>query len=155
MIWCRVSGFRLIDLTGRLPGDYDPNFFGHAFNIVNHPDFGWLAFGGNVKVDGDWVSVQPLDSFRMRVYVASRGLWLTLDAGRFEAVEVNTRTHAIRIALSPQTPDTPQARLHVEQPAKVTGVGTYRPRLQLTTERDAYAIPLKRTTTWIELTDGK
>ena len=48
-------------------GDYGPNFFGHAFNtgtyIVDHPEFGWQAFGGNVKVDGDWVKVQPLDSF--------------------------------------------------------------------------------------------
>jgi hypothetical protein len=140
-------------------GDYGPNFFGHAFNtatyIVNHPEFGWLAFGGNVKVDGDWVRVQPLDSFRMRVYVAPLGLWLTLDAGTFENVAVNTRTHAVRIALTPQTADTQQARLHIEQPAKVTGVGTYRPRLQLTTERDAYTVSLKRTTTWIELTDSK
>ena len=91
----------------------------------------------------------------MRAYVAPLGLWLTLDAGTFASVDVNTRTHVVRITLSPQTPDTQQARLHVEQPAKVTGVGTYRPRLQLTTERDAYAIPLKRTTTWIELIDSK
>ena len=64
MIWCSVSGIRLIDLTGRLPGDYDPNFFGHVFNnatyIVNHPEFGWLPFGGNVKVEGDWVSSRSI-----------------------------------------------------------------------------------------------
>ena len=108
-----------------------------------------------MKVEGAWVRVKPLDSFRMRVYLAPRGLWLTLDAGSFESVEVNPRSNQIRIALSPQNPDTQQASLHLEQPAKVTGVGTYRPRLQLTTERDAYTVSLKRTTTWIELTDGK
>jgi hypothetical protein len=139
-------------------GDYGPNFFGHAFNtatyIINHPEFGWQSFGGNVKVVGDWVRVQPLDSFRMRVYVAPRGLWLTLDAGTFDSVAVNTRTHAVRVGLSPATPYTPQARLRVEQPAKVVGVGAYHPRQQLVKERNAYTIPLKSSTTWIELIDG-
>ena len=34
-----------------ISGDYGPNFFGHAWNtatyIVDHPEFGWVAFGGN------------------------------------------------------------------------------------------------------------
>ncbi len=138
-------------------GDYGPNFFGHAFNtatyIVNHPEFGWLAFGGNVKVDGAWVKVKPLDSIRMRVYIAPRGLWLTLDAGSFESVEVNARSNQIRIGLSPQTADTQEARLHIEQPAKLTSVGTYHPRSSLAKERDAYVIRLQRSASWIELTD--
>jgi hypothetical protein len=138
-------------------GDYGPNFFGHAFNtatyIVNHPEFGWLAFGGNMKITGPWVKVQPLDSFRMRVYIAPRGLWLTLDAGSFQSVEVNTHSNQIRIALSSQTPDTPQARLHIEQPAKVPGVGAYHPRQSIPKERDAYVIALKSVTSSIELTD--
>ena len=140
-------------------GDYGPNFFGHAFNtatyVINHPEFGWQSFGGNLKLNGDWVRVQPVDSFRMRVYFAPRGLWLTLDAGTFNSVAVNTRTHAIRVELSPLTPNTPQARLHVEQPAKVAGVGEYHPRRQLSKERDAYRIPLQSSTTWIELIDGR
>jgi len=36
-----------------LSGDNGPNFFGHAWNtatyIVDHPEFGWLAFRGNIK----------------------------------------------------------------------------------------------------------
>ena len=32
-------------------GDYGPNFFGHAVTtgtyVINHPDYGWQAFGGN------------------------------------------------------------------------------------------------------------
>jgi hypothetical protein len=140
-------------------GDYGPNFFGHAFNtatyLINHPEFGWQSFGGNVKVDGEWVRVQPLDSFRMRLYVAPRGLWLTLDAGTFESVAVNTRTHAVRVGLSPATLPAPQARMRVEQPAKIAGVGTYHPRPQLAKERDAYTISLKRGITWIDLVDGQ
>src|SRR4030095_13348625 len=62
-------------------GDYGPNFFGLAENaatyVMDHVEFGWLAFGGNLKVDGGWVRVQPLDAFRQRVYVAPLGLWLT------------------------------------------------------------------------------
>jgi hypothetical protein len=89
----------------------------------------------------------------MRVYIAPRGLWLTLDAGSFESVEVNARSNQIRIALSPQTSDTSQARLHIEQPAKLPGVGAYHPRQQLIKERDAYVIALKSVTSSIELTD--
>jgi len=140
-------------------GDYGPNFFGHALNtaayLINHPEFGWQAFGGNVKVEGDWVKVQPLDSFRMRVYVAPRGLWLTLDAGAFEEVAVNTRTHAVRVGLSSATPNDSQARLRIEQPAQVSGIGAYRPSQQLAKEHDAYTILLKSGTTWVELSDSR
>ena len=138
-------------------GDYGPNFFGHAIDtatyVIDHPEFGWQAFGGNVRTSGDWVRVQPLDSFRSRVYIAPRGLWLTLDAGAFDSVEVNTRTHAVRVGLSPAAEYSPEAYLRVEQPAKVAGIGTYRPLKPLTVERQAYAVPLQSATTWIELAD--
>jgi len=136
-------------------GDYGPNFFGHAFNtatyIVNHPEFGWLAFGGNVKISGQLVRVQSLDSFRQRVYIAPLGLWLTLDAGTFETIELNTRTNTVRVGLSPRTPDTPQALLQIEKLATSTGAGTYQPRQSLPKERDGYLISLKPVTNWIEL----
>ena len=140
-------------------GDYGPNFFGHAVStgtyIVNHPEFGWLAFGGNVKTDGDWVKVQPLDSFRQRVYVAPLGLWLTLDAGTFENVEVNPTTHAVRLGLSPADQFTPLGRLHINQPAKIEGIGTFHPKDKLEQERDAYSIPLKNSTAWVDLVNDK
>jgi hypothetical protein len=104
-----------------------------------------------VKRKGDWVQVTPLDSLRMRVYIAPRGLWLTLDAGRFEAVEVNAKTGAVRVGLASATAETPQARLRIEQPAQITGVGSYRLREQFEQEREAYVIPLKQGATWIEL----
>jgi hypothetical protein len=136
-------------------GDYGPNFFGHAFNtatyIVNHPDFGWQAFGGNLRIAGSRVSVTPLDSFRMRVYVAPSGLWLTLDAGTFDGVEINPSTGAVRVGLSAATPHTPVARLRVEQPAKPAGAGAYRPAGKYPAERGAFVIPLKQTTLWVEL----
>lgn len=139
-----------------LSGDDGPNLFGHAWNtatyIVRHPEFGWLAFGGNTRVDGDVVKVRPLDSFRMRVYVASAGVWLTLDAGQFEEIEVNSRTGAIRVGLSPATEYLRTARLRIEQPAKMINILSYRPANPLKQERGAYVIPLRNTTTWVDLT---
>ncbi len=139
-------------------GDYGPNFFGHAYNtgtyIVRHPDFGWQAFGGNVKTEGDWVRIQTLDSLRKRVYIAPRGLWLNLDAGNFAEIEINTRTSAVRVGLAPADLYTKQARLRVEQPAKVSGIGLYQTDKKLLSERGATVVPLGRGVTWITLTPG-
>jgi len=136
-------------------GDYGPNFFGHAFNVatyvIDHPEFGWQAFGGNVSVKGDWVNVQPLDSFRRRVYLAPLGLWLTLDAGTFDRVSVNTRSNVVRITLSPADAFTPNARLRIQQPAKLPGVGGYTPPRKFVSVRDAFTIPLKGSPISIEL----
>jgi hypothetical protein len=136
-------------------GDYGPNFFGHALEtatyVIDHPDFGWVAFGGNVTVHDDRMTVEPRDSFRRRVYIAPRGLWLTLDAGAFERVELDAATHAVRVALSPADPFTPEALLRVEQPAAIAGVGRYRPAQPFPDDRAAYRIPLGDNPTWIEL----
>jgi hypothetical protein len=126
-------------------GDYGPNFLGHALNaatyIVDHPDFGWQSFGGNVAVSGSKVTVTPLDSFRRQVYIAPVGLWLTLDAGSFKLVEFDTKTKAIRIELG-EGDGISIARLLIEQPAKVKGVGTYHLQGSLTMDAGAYSIPL-------------
>lgn len=136
-------------------GDYGPNFFGHAFNtatyIVDHPEFGWLAFGGNINAAGNIIKVTPLDSFRMRVYVAPLGLWLTLDAGQFDNVEINSRTGMVRVGLAPATQFSPTAFLRVKQPAKIADEGSYRPVTQFKLERGAYAVPLGKGITWVEL----
>ena len=136
-------------------GDYGPNFFGHAFNVatyvIKHAEFGWQSFGGNVSVNGDWVNVQPLDSFRKRVYVAPLGLWLTLDAGTFERVAVNTRSNVVRITLSRADRFTLNARLRVRQPAGIASIGLYAPRQNFVNERDAFTIPLRSSATTVEL----
>ena len=138
-----------------LSGDNGPNLFGHAWNtatyIVHHPEFGWVSFGGNTRVNGDLVQVTPLDSFRMRVYVASTGAWLTLDAGQFQQIEVNARTGAIRVGLAPATEFLRTARLRVEQAGKAAGSENYRPTKPLPTERGAYVIPLAQGVRWVDL----
>ncbi len=138
-----------------ITGDYGPNFFGHAWNtatyIVNDPELGWLAFGGNLKTEGDTIKVMPLDSYRARVYVASLGLWLTLDSGKFESIEVNSKTGVVKVGLAAATPFTRAARLRVEQPAKIDSVGTYHPEQTLRLEREAFVVPLFKGTTWVSL----
>ncbi|HTS37337.1 MAG TPA: DUF5695 domain-containing protein [Candidatus Solibacter sp.] len=135
-------------------GDYGPNFFGHAWitatYLVDHPDFGWVAFGGNVKVQNGFVKLTPLDSFRSRVFIASAGLWLTLDAGTFDAIEYDSSTGSVRVGLTRSSDFTPEARMRVEQPGK-TGTSTYHPESQATLERGAYVVPLNKETTWVTL----
>jgi hypothetical protein len=136
-------------------GDYGPNFFGHAINtaayIVHDPEFGWLAFGANLKTEGGTVSVTPLDSFRTRVYIASAGLWLTLDSGHFSNIDINPKNAVVRLGFAAATKFAPKAHLRVEQPVKMSGVGTYYPVSKLESERGAFVVPLKAGTTWVEL----
>ena len=136
-------------------GDNGPNFFGHALAtavyVINHPEFGWLAFGGNIDGHDASARITPLDSARSRVYLAPAGLWLTLDAGTFESLELDTRTRKMRIALTGADEFTASARLRLEQPAAIPGVGQFHPTTPFTAERGAYVIPLSKGPTSIEL----
>jgi len=97
------------------------------------------------------VNVEPRDSFRKRVYIAPLGLWLTLDAGTFESVAINTKSQLVRVTLSRADAFTPSARMRVQQPATIARVGTYATRQSFVNERDAFTIPLGSSTTVIEL----
>jgi hypothetical protein len=136
-------------------GDYGPNFFGYAMNsasyIINHGEFGWLAFGGNVGTKGDWVKVVPLDSLRQRIYIAPFGLWLNLDAGRFVEIVINQRRKAVLIGFAPKNAFVKEARLRIEQPAKINGIGVFQPTKNLQFEREAFSIPLEKWTKWLEI----
>jgi hypothetical protein len=140
-----------------ISGDFAPNFFGHALNtaayLVRHPEFGWLAFGGRVEVNGDTVRLIPADSFRSRVYISPLGLWLTLDAGTFEAIEIDTdNRRPMRIALSKATEFSKVARLRVEAPGgERTGLEEYFLAGLFSVERGAHVIPLSSGPTWVEL----
>jgi hypothetical protein len=98
-----------------------------------------------------WVTVRTLDSLRRRIYIAPLGLYLTLDSGPFESLTINPATRAVRVALAPAGSFTPNARLRIEQPAKVTGVGAYAPAQAFASERGAVVVPLGKTATVVEL----
>lgn len=134
-----------------LTGDYGSGFFGHAVNtgtyLTKDPEFGWLAFGGNVEVRNGRVRVTTLDSFRKRLYLAPVGLWLTLDAGTFQGAEFNQKTGEVRLTFTGATPFTSVARLRIEQPGRSGGGKAYAPAIALTKERGAFVVPLKGSST--------
>lgn len=128
-------------------GDYGPNFLGHALNtglyLINHPEFGWQSFGGNATVSAGRVTARPTDAFRQRIYLAPVGLYLTLEAGRFEQVEFDPETGQIRVTLAPATTHEPVARLRVEQTGKTVAQRTWTVAGGFTLERGAYTVPLE------------
>jgi hypothetical protein len=61
----------------------------------------------------------------------------------------------VRVTLSPADRFTPNARVRVQQPARIAGVGTFAPRGNFVNERDAFTIPLGRSSTTFELEPQK
>ncbi len=133
-------------------GDYGMGFFGHAYAaatyLVNDPALGWLSYGGNLSQKGGQVHVEPHDGARARVFVAPAGLWLTLEAGKFKAVDYDPATGAVRLTLDPAAPDTPAARLFVE--TTTPGGRSYRPERGMF-ERGGYTVPLSGTASELRL----
>lgn len=136
-------------------GDYGPNFLGHVIStgtyVVNHPEFGWLTFGGNQHFDNEWIEVIPLDSSRSRVYLATKGLWLTLDAGKFSKVRFNQSMSAIQLTLDGLSGHESNARLRIEQPAVRKEKVGFEPFLKYEMQRGAYVIPLNNQRVLVEL----
>ena len=117
-------------------GDYGPNFFGHAVNAgdVRHQSSRVRLAGVRRQRDArpaTGVTVQTLDSFRRRVYIAPLGLYLTLDRGAFESVTINPTTGAVRVSLAPA------ARFHAKRAAahRAAGEGHGRRHLSRGTRR--------------------
>jgi len=141
-------------------GDYGPNFLGHALNtgvyLTQDDRFGWIGFGGDIEQHGGTVRISVLDSSRQRVFLAPLGLWLTLDAGQFEAVEYDRTHHVVRLHLAPATAHVSTARLRVQQTSQGTEA-----RLYNQVEGDwkinggAYDIPLSQRSTVVNITRQK
>jgi len=129
-----------------LSGDYGPNFFGYAVNtatyITRDKNLGWLAFGGNLTKKGDWINVEITDGAKSRVYIASAGLWLTLDAGTFNTVSYNPKSGQVSVLLDAADTYTPKAYLHIQQPAQIKGAGKYELAGNFDKTRGAYVIRL-------------
>ncbi|KAI0828505.1 hypothetical protein BC628DRAFT_1316608 [Trametes gibbosa] len=133
-------------------GDYGPNFVGHALEmgtyVVDHPSFGWQAFGGNVLSTSPTVKVQTLDSLRRRVFIAPIGAWLTLDAGAFSEVDLDLAKKSVKLTIAAATPGVPNAapapnaRLVVQNTA-LNGLGLLKPTSGLRQDAGAWVIPFK------------
>jgi hypothetical protein len=132
-------------------GDYGMGFFGHAYAaatyVLKDPVFGWLSFGGNLKVGSDGlIHVTPKDSARTRLFFAPNRCWITLEAGKIDGATFDPRTGAIVLQLGSATPDAPAARILVtrdEKPLRLRG------RIL---DRDGYSIPLTKVATALSIT---
>ncbi|HVC47094.1 MAG TPA: DUF5695 domain-containing protein [Terracidiphilus sp.] len=140
-------------------GDYGPGFWGFAMNtatyVVHDPTLGWLCFGGNLRRQEGRIRIQPLDAAQMRLYIAPAGLWITLDAGRIREAVYNPSTGVVSLSLDSAKEETPVARLRIAQPARIPGVGHYKPSGSLQTERGAWLVPLGSGSTVVVLRAGR
>lgn len=134
-----------------ITGDYGSGFFGYAVNtssyILEHPEFGWLAFGGNLQKEKNKVSVAITTAAKSSVYLAPIGLWISLDAGKIASVNYDISTGDIRLKLEKGDQYTPIAVVRVAQPAKLANVGTYTIKTAGTTERGATMVNLSESGT--------
>ncbi|HUQ10050.1 MAG TPA: DUF5695 domain-containing protein [Steroidobacteraceae bacterium] len=132
-----------------LTGDYGMGFFGHAYAtasyLVEHPAFGWLAFGGNLSRRGETLRIEPRDSARARLFIAPAKLWITLAAGRIDAAEYSPADGSVRLWLAPADAHTPRALLSVEAAGKPVAPADAR------LERGYQAITLGSNATMINL----
>lgn len=84
-------------------GDYGPNFLGHIVGactiLVQHPVFGWTAFGGNIRQNGygDAITVEAKDSVKRRLYIAAMGLKLEIEAGTIESFTYSPSTKSLKV----------------------------------------------------------
>lgn len=102
-------------------GDYGPNFLGMMLGactyVVDDPDFGLVAYGANIAVHGNSVTVHPRDAVRRRVYVASMGLYVEVSAGWIENFSVEkSGPRSVRLRLVSGPSKASSAIVWVETP---------------------------------------
>ncbi len=87
--------------------DYGPGFYGYAVNsgtyIVNNPEFGWTAFGGNITKNGNRVVTDITCAGQNRVFFAPAKLWLTTAAGRITQLDYNIQTGEANLKIEGET----------------------------------------------------
>ena len=76
------------------------------------------------------------------------------DAGRFSFVEIDKKSRTVQVSFIEEGTGG-VARLRIEQPARIAGVGTFRPEVDLKREREAYISPVNGTTNFVNLVEKK
>ncbi|KAF9886001.1 hypothetical protein FE257_012181 [Aspergillus nanangensis] len=107
-------------------GDYGPSFLGmmlgSAVYVVDDPDLGLVAYGGNTATSDGVVTVQPRDAVRRRVYVASMGVYVTTSAGWIEEVSLaSADPQQMELRLVPGPANATAAVVWVENPGASDG----------------------------------
>ncbi|OQE38003.1 hypothetical protein PENCOP_c009G07162 [Penicillium coprophilum] len=116
-------------------GDYGPSFLGmmlgSAVYVVDDPDVGLVAYGGNIATNGNTVTVQPRDAVRRRVYIAQMGVYVTISAGMIEeaSFDVSLPT-TLQLRIVPGSSAVPAAIVWVETPGTENNYAVTRGQLQ-------------------------
>ncbi|KAF7525950.1 hypothetical protein PCG10_004458 [Penicillium crustosum] len=118
-------------------GDYGPNFLGmmlgSAVYIVDDPDVGLTAYGGNVATNGNIVTVEPRDAVRRRVYVAQMGVYITISAGLIKEVSFDiSLPTSLQLLIVPGSSDVSSVIVWVETPGTEDNYAVAGNQLQLT-----------------------
>lgn len=125
-------------------------FLEHAYAaatyLIDHPEFGWIGFGGEVTTTGGDVRIVPRDGARSRLFIAPASLWLTLDAGKITGAVFDPKSSRVTVTLEAADRFTPAARLRV-----VATAPSYAPTRRLSLVRGAHVIRLGKSATAIEL----
>ncbi|KAH0424935.1 hypothetical protein CcaCcLH18_11255 [Colletotrichum camelliae] len=97
-------------------GDYGPNFVGMALGsgtyLVDDVDYGMVAYGGILNVDGDLVIVQIRDPLRRKIFIGPLGVEIEIDAGVVEQFTYDLKCHSVSLKVG-QLGDGPQAETAV------------------------------------------
>jgi len=142
---CAFHSFPSSLKNDAISGDYGSGFYGYAVNtstyLVEHNEFGWLAFGGNVTEKDDDVTVELTTAAKSKIYLAPLKLWLTLDAGQFNSLTYNPKTKKVSVELAAANEYTPNAYLRI----KSFGKSEFKAKFQEIekNKRGQYVIPLK------------
>ncbi len=87
-----------LDIDGYV-GDYGSGFYGYAVNsstyIYNHPEFGWLAFSGNLTQKGDWISTEVTTAGKSSIFIVPEALKIKAVTGEIDQVDYNPLTREV------------------------------------------------------------
>lgn len=86
-----------------ISGDYGSGFYGYAVNsgtyIIKHPEFGWLAFSGNLTDNQNIISVEITTASRARIFLAEENLWITTDVGEINKITYDDKSKEVTLSL--------------------------------------------------------
>ena len=137
-----------------LSGDYGSGFFGYAVNTATYValsnEFGWVSFGGNCILEGNWVNIELTTAAKSKVFIAPAKTWLTLDAGKFKSLSYNTKTSDIRLVFEKANQFTPEAYLKITSFSKNNTPSHYKTTLAKN-EYGSYVVLLSEKQTKTEL----
>jgi hypothetical protein len=150
---CAFHAFPATLKNDGINGDYGSGFYGYAINTATYltqdKKLGWLAFGGNVSENSDWVTVDITTAAQRNIFIAPVSLWISFDAGQVKTVVYNKRTKEIKLMLAPADAYTPTAYFRLESTA--ASPATYKSVKNLSLEQGRFSLPLKNEVTTVVL----